>query len=324
LIPVWNFILPDNEELYKIANWNYDHEESSFTEIIPEDLKVIFKFVDSNNFAILTRPSLSKGQVNLYVINGVTGRVLTSSTQSDVDFSHYVNLVFDENSVIVTYFNSDKLYYEFWVTEFYKTQIESSFALLVEKYMAGQTIHDEEEQYNFLETQFVTFTKKFYFQPGVKSFSVVQTKRGITKKNLIVITNNDQIYSLDRGLLSTRRQTVPEGKTPIVDATSYLSSELMPYHPILPINTMKYITYYLKFSGLQHIVASPTQFESTALVVVFGHDLVFSRFAPEKEFDMLNEDFNYLYLFASVAVALIALIVIKKLEFSSKLAKIFK
>lgn len=192
------------EEIIKIASWNYDHEESSFTEIIPEDMKVIYKFVDSNNFAILTKSTQENAHINLYVINGVTGRVLTSASQNNVDFSHPINLAFDENSVLVTFFNNEvrmkylvlfyqQLHYEIWVTEFYKTHLESSFTLLVEKYLFGQEIKDEEEQYNFLETQFVTFTKKYYFQPGIKALNVVQTKRGITKKNVIIVTTNDQV-----------------------------------------------------------------------------------------------------------------------------------
>jgi hypothetical protein len=38
---------------------------------------------------------------------------------------------------------------------------------------------------------------------------------------------------------------------------------------------------------------------------------------------MLNEDFNYILLFASISVAFVATVVIKKLELSSRLAKIF-
>jgi ER membrane protein complex subunit 1 len=193
LYQVWNFALSKDETLFKTANWAYDHEESSFTGIIPEDMKVIYKFVDSNNFAVATRSSQGGDHLNLYIINGITGRVLASETQQYIDFSHPVNLVFDENTVFVTYFNPKELYYEFWITEFYHTHIESSIRVLVEKYLFRTNHEAEDANYNLDDKTFTAFTKKYYFAPGVKSLSVVQTKRGITKKNLIVVTSNDQV-----------------------------------------------------------------------------------------------------------------------------------
>lgn len=203
LHPVWNFVFPKEvipndllnhkETLFRTANWAYDHEESSFTGIIPEDMKVIYKFVDSNNFAVLTKSTQGGDHLNLYIINGITGRILFTESQQHVDFTHPVNLVFDENAVFVTYFNPKELYYEFWITEFYHTHIESSIRVLVEKYLVSESRETHTPNYNLADTSFTAFTKKYYFSPGVKSLSVVQTKRGITKKNLIVVTNNDQV-----------------------------------------------------------------------------------------------------------------------------------
>lgn len=63
LVPSWNFKFGADESIVKTANWAYDHEESSFSHVIPEEMKVIYKFVDSNNFAVLTKSSAVKRKI---------------------------------------------------------------------------------------------------------------------------------------------------------------------------------------------------------------------------------------------------------------------
>ena len=58
LVPTWNFHLQKDEEGFKTSQWSYDIDETSFKTIIPEDKKVIYKFSDSNNFALLTRSTV--------------------------------------------------------------------------------------------------------------------------------------------------------------------------------------------------------------------------------------------------------------------------
>lgn len=60
LIPTWNFQLQEKEEVLKSSHWSYDVEETAVKTIIPEDRKVIYKFSDSNNFALLTKSTVSK------------------------------------------------------------------------------------------------------------------------------------------------------------------------------------------------------------------------------------------------------------------------
>ena len=59
LVPTWNVQLQKDEEVFKTSQWSYDIDETSFKTIIPEDKKVIYKFSDSNNFALLTRSTVS-------------------------------------------------------------------------------------------------------------------------------------------------------------------------------------------------------------------------------------------------------------------------
>jgi len=74
---------------------------------------------------------------------------------------------------------------------------------------------------------------------------------------------------------------------------------------------------------LTNIRATPTYFESTSLIFVFGHDVFSSRVAPEKEFDMLGQDFKYPLLLLSVLVAIVAVVIIRYLAKKSRIIKIF-
>lgn len=60
-------------------------------------------------------------------MNGVTGRLLASKSQSDVDLYQPIDMLYDENGVYVSYYNAQSLFYEIWSNEIYKKDIESSF-----------------------------------------------------------------------------------------------------------------------------------------------------------------------------------------------------
>ena len=48
------------------------------------------------------------------------------------------------------------------------------------------------------------------------------------------------------------------------------------------------------------LLCAPTTLESTSLVAAVGLDLYLTRVAPAREFDRLNEDFNYVALIGSI------------------------
>lgn len=162
LTRTWNLALSAEESVLKTAQFDYDPEESTFSHAVPEEKKVIFKFIDSNNVAILTKSTFGRPHLILYVVNGITGRVLDQRTQYDVDFSQKIALLFEENSVFVTYFNTKELQYEIWITELYLDKIESSFREVVEKYLfktiTHDSTHDDNDNYNFEDPGVIAFT----------------------------------------------------------------------------------------------------------------------------------------------------------------------
>jgi len=305
-----------------ISNWNYDVEESQFSDIIPEDKKVLFKAINSNNFAVLTKHTKDeKSLLILYIIHAENGKVIQKQYEKNVDFNLPINLLYDENSVFVTYYNPESLFYEIWVTELYRSNFESSFTEMLHKHFFENSLNkDADDVYYFQQPEYVVFPQKYLFPLGIKKIEAVKTFRGVTKRNLLIITPNNQLYSMDRALLSTRRI---EG-TPLENQDhSFGSAELPPYQPILPQIPLFVASYNYQLVGLKDIVVSPTTFESTSLVLTYGHDLYFTRVSPEKGYDMLNEDFNYIYLIVTVVTILAATYVMKRMAKGSKIYRIF-
>ena len=101
----------------EVKKWNLDPSSELYDELVAEDEKVLFKNIDLNNYAILTKASLFKFppfntryqvpgiSLQLYVVNAGSGRVLFNKRQRLVDFTRPINMLFDENTVIVSYYN---------------------------------------------------------------------------------------------------------------------------------------------------------------------------------------------------------------------------
>jgi len=66
------------------------------------------------------------------------------------------------------------------------------------------------------------------------------------------------------------------------------------------------ISYNLDLSELNNVMAFSTMLESTSQVFAYGHDLFFMRVNPDKQFDLLEEDFPFALLFAGIAALYVA------------------
>lgn len=64
----------------------------------------------------------------------------------------------------------------------------------------------------------------------------------------------------------------------------------------LPLSPLSFATLDKQVLGLRGVVVEPTRLESTCLVLAHGVDLFYSRLAPAKGFDSLEDDFNYALL----------------------------
>jgi hypothetical protein len=82
------------------------------------------------------------------------------------------------------------------------------------------------------------------------------------------------------------------------EEVTYQSSFLPVYDYMIPHNPKAQLNGDFELHGLRDLYIAETTFESTAVVFAYGKDLFWCKVTPDKMFDMLNDDFNYLMLIA--------------------------
>ena len=96
----------------------------------------------------------------------------------------------------------------------------------------------------------------------------------------------------------------------------------MPEHAyLLPFNPSFYLSYDLPLSNLHNVKFSPTDMESSIFVFCFGVDSFLIRTAPDKTFDMITEDFNYVVLLLILVAGTFAILFFKRMVNLAKLKR---
>jgi ER membrane protein complex subunit 1 len=57
--------------------------------------------------------------------------------------------------------------------------------------------------------------------------------------------------------------------------------------------------------GLQKLISFTTRLESTSQVFAYGHDLFLARIMPDNGYDLLDESFSYVGLFAFIILLIV-------------------
>ena len=83
-----------------------------------------------------------------------------------------------------------------------------------------------------------------------------------------------------------------------------VEERLIPYQENLPFAPNSFATYDKQVLGLHHVAVEPSRLESTCLVLARGVDLFYTRLAPARKYDSLEDDFSY----GLLVVAILALL----------------
>jgi len=153
-------------------------------------------------------------------------------------------------------------------------------------------------------TDLYALSQSYSFGAAVAAMGLSHTAMGITPKNVLVATVAGQLVSYDKRLLDPRR---PHVANPQKMSTADREEGLVPYMPSLGgINPLSVLSHHHSIKRPRGIVTAPTTLESTSLVLVLGLDLYLTRVAPAKEFDRLNEDFNFVALVGATVFLIVA------------------
>ena len=190
--------------------------------------------------------------------------------------------------------------------------------LLKDFYLHGEKRLTQHEFNSYQMETPVIIQESYTLTVDVKKLQLTQSMQHVTSKSLVIITSNDQIYTLEAAMFTARRQTkaeeaqLEERKLEIAttlggvtrNETDTLldlkSKQFPPYDGVIPQRNTKFISYDMQLVDLRKLYTFSTRLESTTGILATGHDIFFARIAPEGSFDRLHENFKGVILLAVV------------------------
>lgn len=122
---------------------------------------------------------------------------------------------------------------------------------------------------------------------------------------IVVLNDQNQVITVPRRLLDPRRPVGPPSK-------SDKEEMLIPFEPMLPLDTRRVISHQYNILGAQAVVSSPALVESTSLLFAYGLDLFMTRgLNPSGSFDILSDNFNKAQLLLTLAGLSVGIFVAK-------------
>mmetsp|Transcript_34527 Transcript_34527/g.25620 ORF Transcript_34527/g.25620 Transcript_34527/m.25620 type:complete len:149 (-) Transcript_34527:500-946(-) len=136
---------------------------------------IIFKFIESNGFALVT---VRDEDVVVRVVNGVSGRVIYQYFEKRVDLKHEVDVAFSEHYLVLSFVRiapSGLNQQEITVTELYEQRQESDTKKLLTEYYKGEERFYEHEYSSFAHDNPEVAQETYILPFFVKAIVLTQT-----------------------------------------------------------------------------------------------------------------------------------------------------
>uniref|UniRef100_A0A8C4R981 ER membrane protein complex subunit 1 n=2 Tax=Eptatretus burgeri TaxID=7764 RepID=A0A8C4R981_EPTBU len=241
---IWEVAIPEGHKVLEVAGKHPGETVHSQGRVLG-DRSVLYKYVNPHLVAVAMQVAENqpdKASVMLYLLDGVTGRVVYSVTLRRARSP--LRLVHTENWLVVLYWNPKARRSELWILELYE----------------GIARHNE-TAFSSLERPFAgpLALQQAYVLPGrAGPLQVTLTERGITSRHILVALQSGGIVSLPKAFLDPRRPEVPGEQS--------REEGLIPYSPELPLPTEWFINYNQTVAAVRGLHTAVTGLESTCLV----------------------------------------------------------
>lgn len=294
---VWEVNLGPSE-LVAVGTRPVSERVHSQGRVLP-DRSVYYKYVNPNLIALatLSEDPLHKHVVSVYLVDGVTGLVLYSTSHKKAKGP--VHLVHSENWLVYTFFNERFRRTELVAAELYEGHIQSN-STAFSSFGVSQLPHIQ--------------TQSYILPANPASMTVTLTERGITNKFLLVGMSSGSVVEIPWMLVQPRFAEVACGP----------EESCIPYMPEIPMPSEAIINYNQTLGRIKRIDVAPAKLESTSHVLVHGLDLFYTRVAPSKTFDVLKEDFDHRLIVLVLSGLVLASYVTKYLASKKALRQAWK
>ncbi|CAM5166367.1 unnamed protein product [Eretmochelys imbricata] len=285
----WQMTIPTEVQRIVIVKGKRSNEHVHSQGRVMGDRSVLYKSLNPNLLAVVTESTDTHHErtfIGIYLIDGVTGRIIHSSVQKKAKGP--VHIVHSENWVVYQYWNTKARRNEFTVLELYEgtEQYNATAFSSLDRPLLPQVLQ-----------------QSYIFPSAISAMEATITERGITSRHLLIGLPSGSVLSLPKALLDPRRPEIPTEQS--------REENLIPYSPDVQIHAERFINYNQTISRMRGIYTAPSGLESTCLVVAYGLDIFQTRVYPSKQFDVLKDDYDYV-LISSVLFGLVFATMITK------------
>lgn len=296
----WIFTPPISQRIVETAS-RLPHDPVASIGRVLGDRRVKYKYLNPNTM-IVAAADHAASTLTTYLLDTVSGQILSSSTYDGVDTEKPTHCVLSENWFACSFFGQYALRenpaqslkgYQLVVSDLYESELANDRGPL------GDSANFSSLEPIDLPTgpslPFVV-SQTYILSAPVSALAVTETRQGISSRQLLAyLPETHGIYGIPRMILEPRR-IVGRDPTP-----GEMEEGLMKYHPAIEVDPKLVITHERDVIGVQKIITSPAIVESTSLVFAFGIDVFGTRVAPSFVFDILGKGFNKVSLIATVA-----------------------
>jgi hypothetical protein len=298
-VPAWSFTPGAKQQIVNIASRSTHDPVASIGRVLG-DRSVKYKYLNPNTIVVAAVDEAASS-LTVYLLDTVSGEVLTSSTYEGVDPKQEITCAIAENWFVCSFFGQYSL-------KGSETQTLKGYQLVVSDLYESELSNDRGplgESANFSSVDPVDLptgpvlpsvvSKSFILSGPVTSFAVTQTRQGISTRQLLAYAPElHSIIAIPRMVIEPRR-TVGRDPTP-----AEAEEGLTRYFPAIELDSRLMITHERDVIGAEHIITAPAILESTSLVFAYGIDVFGSRVTPSMAFDVLGKGFNKVTLLGTV------------------------
>lgn len=318
----WTFAPPPQFRIVDVAT-RPAHDPAASIGRVLGDRTVLYKYLNPN-LAVVAAVADETRLLMTFLIDTVSGQVLSSTTYDGVDGSKPVECLLFENTFLCTYFADYSISvggdaaqtikgYHLAVSDLYESTepnnrgVLGSSAQNTSAVEPLEVVADSEAGQPLLLPAVTSAT--WVVGSRLTSLAVTQTRQSITVRQVLAyVPRLHGIVGLPRvGAVLDPRRPVGRAVTP-----QEAEEGLVPYAPQLEIDPRLVVTHERDVLGIEQIVTAATHVESTSVVLAFGRVDVFgTRVAPSLAFDLLDKGFGKLSMLATVAALAVGVFVLR-------------
>ncbi|KAI0019096.1 DUF1620-domain-containing protein [Xylariomycetidae sp. FL0641] len=300
-VPAWTFSPSAGQKIVHTASRSSHDPIASIGRVLG-DRSVLYKYLNPNSIVVaaVNEEALT---LTVYLLDTVSGQILTSSTYEGVDAHKDISCAIAENWFVCTFYGDYALResgsqtlkgYQIVVTDLYESELANDRGALGDA--ANFSSLDPVDAPTSPPLP-AAVAKTFVLSTPLTALAVTQTRQGIATRQVLAYAPFDHaVVGLPRTTLLEPRR--PAGRDP---TPAELEEGLARYAAAVELDPRLAVSHLRDVVGVRAIATAPAILESTSLVLAYGVDVFGSRVAPSMAFDVLGKGFNKVALVATVA-----------------------